>query len=131
MNHFYVGQQVVCVDATYTPQQRVSLPCELVEGQIYTIRWIGEFDNYVDPPFIGVRLVGLDRGTDQTYGYVDPPFAARRFRPLVKDPLAVFRRIATDLDYKIDAPEGPPHPNGPLPDDGGDRAKEKELEVCE
>ncbi|WP_245429545.1 hypothetical protein [Mesorhizobium sp. DCY119] len=124
MNQFYVGQEVVCIDAKYAPIQNVSIPCELVEGQIYTIRWIGEFNNYIDPPFIGVRLVGLDRGVDPTYGYDDPPFAARRFRPLVKDPIAVFRQIAADPDFKVTGPEGPVRD---VPDDGqGVKEREKE-----
>ncbi|MFU0504094.1 hypothetical protein [Pseudaminobacter sp. NGMCC 1.201702] len=119
MNHFYVGQEVVCVDATF---KGVTIPQGITEGQVYTIRWIGGFTTYVDGTYIGVRLEGVDRGVDPTYGYEDPPFAARRFRPLVKDPIALFRRIATDPDYKIDAPEGPLHPDGPLPE------KERERE---
>lgn len=116
MNNFFVCQQVVCVDAHYAPIQNVSIPCELVEGQIYTIRWIGEFNNYVDPPFIGVRLVGLDRGIDPTYGYDDPPFAARRFRPLVSNPLEFLRQLAKDPDLPVQGDEGPLHPDGPLPE---------------
>ena len=105
MTHFYPGQEVVCVDASQP--ERVTIPIGLVEGQVYTLRWVGDFNNYVDPPFIGVRLLGINRGKDPTYGFEDPPYAARRFRPLVKDKLAVFRRIAADPNYKIDAPEGP------------------------
>lgn len=102
---FYPGQKVVCIDADQPPNVTISLG--LVKGQIYTLRWVGTFNNYVDGEFLGVRLVGINRGKDPTYGYEDPPYAARRFRPLVKDPIAVFRRIETDPDYKIDAPEGP------------------------
>lgn len=120
MNHFHVGQQVVCIDDEF---KRVTIPQGITKGQIYTLRWVGEYTMYADGTYIGVRLEGVDRGVDPTYGYEDPPFAARRFRPLVKDPLAVLRRIATDPDYKIDAPEGPVR----APDDGG-VVKERERE---
>lgn len=105
MTDFYPGQDVVCIDAALPP--RVTIPLGLVEGQVYTIRWVGMFDNYVDGPMLGVKLVGINRGVDPEYGFDDPPYRASRFRPLVKDKLAVFRRIAADPDYKIDAPEGP------------------------
>ncbi len=120
----YVGCDVVCIDDKFA---RVTIPQGITEGQVYRIRWLGMYKNYVDGEYLGVRLEGVDRGIDPTYGDDDPPFAARRFRPLVKDPLSVFRRIATDADFKIDAPEGPLHPNGPLPDDDGvkrERVKE-------
>jgi hypothetical protein len=105
MQDFYPGQQVVCVDASQPA--RVTIPLGLVEGQIYTLRWVGMYDNYTDGAFLGVRLLGINRGKDPTYGFEDPPYAARRFRPLAKDPIAVFRRIAADPDYEINAPEGP------------------------
>jgi hypothetical protein len=105
MNQFYVGQQVVCIDDKF---DRVTIPQGITKGQVYVIRWLGMFNNYVDGEFLGVKLVGVERGTDPTYGFDDPPFAARRFRPLVKDPLASLRNIAADPDgYKPPAPEGP------------------------
>lgn len=109
----YVGCEVVCIDDKF---KGVTIPQGITEGQTYTIRWIGVFNNYVDGEFLGVKLEGIDRGVDPTYGYDDPPFNARRFRPVVKDPLALFKRIATDPEFKIDAPEGPLHPDGPLPE---------------
>lgn len=114
MNTFYVGQDVVCIKADYDTQQRTTIKPELVEGKIYRIRWIGPYNHYLDGEYVGVRLEGIDRGICPIWGYDDVPFRAERFRPLVKDPLALFRRIATDPDYKIDAPEGPLHPDGPL-----------------
>lgn len=121
MINFHVGQQVVCIDAKF---DRVTIAQGITEGQIYTIRWIGEYTTYVDGSYIGVRLEGVERGTDPTYGYEDPPFAARRFRPLVKDPLAWARQIAADPHgYKVTGPEGPLHPDGPLPEEK-ERVKE-------
>ncbi|MBZ9659740.1 CAP-Gly domain protein [Mesorhizobium sp. ESP-6-4] len=102
---FYPGQEVICVDAKSPP--RVTIPLGLVEGQTYVLRWVGEYDNYVDGPFIGVRLVGVNRGKDPTYGFEDPPYNAKRFRPLIKNPIAFARRIAADPNQQIDAPEGP------------------------
>tara|TARA_R100000750_G_scaffold62936_1_gene59540 strand:- start:36725 stop:37246 length:522 start_codon:yes stop_codon:yes gene_type:complete len=111
----YAGCEVVCVDASTPPH--VSIPLGLAEGAIYTIRWIGEYNNYVDGPFLGVRLVGINRGKDPTYGFEDPPFHNRRFKPLIKDKLASLKQIAADPDgWKPDAKEGPLHPNGPLPE---------------
>lgn len=105
MNNFYVGQEVVCIDAKTPP--RVTIPLPLVEGQVYKIRWVGPYTSYVDGDFIGVRLEGVERGVCEVYGHDDPPFHSKRFRPVVKDPLAIFKRIATDPNFKIDAPEGP------------------------
>ena len=121
MNHFYPGQAVICIDAKTPPHVTIPLPIE--EGKTYVLRWVGPYNSYVDGEFIGVRLEGVERGVCPTYGHDDPPFHSRRFRPLVKDPLAIFRRIATDPDFKIDAPEGPLHPGGPLPEE---REKVKE-----
>ncbi|WP_181181024.1 hypothetical protein [Mesorhizobium sp. B2-2-4] len=105
MNTFYPGQEVVCVDATQPP--RTTIPLGITEGQTYVLRWVGPYTSYVDGEFIGVRLEGIERGQCPTYGHDDPPFNARRFRPLVSDPLAIFRRIAVDPKFKVDAPEGP------------------------
>lgn len=88
MNPLRIGQQVVCIDAKFP---RTTIPQGITEGAVYTISWIGEYTTYVDGQYLGVRLDGVDRGVDPTYGYENPPFAARRFRPLVTDPLAVFR----------------------------------------
>jgi hypothetical protein len=119
-----VGCEVVCIDDQFA---RVTIPQGITKGQVYRIRWLGIYETYVDGPYLGVRLDGVERGVDPTYGYDDPPFHARRFRPVAKDPLAVFRRIAADPDFKVAAPEAPARPGGPLPDDGGTREKEKEV----
>lgn len=100
----YVGCEVVCIDDKFSG---VTIPQGITEGQVYKIRWLGMFNSYVDGEFLGVKLEGVERGIDPTYGYDDPPYAARRFRPLVKDPLAWAKRIATDPEFKVDAPEGP------------------------
>jgi len=91
LHQFYVGQDVVCIDAGQPPS--TTLPSELTEGAIYKIRWIGPYEHYLDGEYIGVRLEGIDRGTCQIWGYVDPPFRATRFRPLVADRLGSLRAL--------------------------------------
>lgn len=109
MNHFYVGQEVVCINARQPAN--TTLASELKEGQTYKLRWVGVHKHYLDGEYVGVRVEGIDRGVCEIWGDVDTPYAAARFRPLVKDPLAIFRAIATDPEFKIDAPEGPRRPH--------------------
>lgn len=126
MNQFHVGQQVVCIDDKF---KNVSIDQGIREGQIYTLSWVGMYQHYVDGEFLGVKLAEVDRGNDdgpEGYGAADMPFAARRFRPLVSDPLSIFRAIAADPRGPVDAPEGPLHPDGPLP-----LEKEREKEEVE
>lgn len=92
MTTFHVGQEVVCVDAKQPAD--TTLKSELTEGRVYTIRWVGPHKHYLDGEYIGVRLVGIDRGVCEIWGDVDTPFRATRFRPLVKDRLASLRAIA-------------------------------------
>lgn len=113
----YPGIQVVCIDDKVPIQGGGTVKdAAITEGHVYTLRWVGMASHYVFGDYLGVKLEGVDSKFGEPWGEPDAPFAAHRFRPLVKDPLAVFRRIATDPDYKIDAPEGPLHPDGPLPE---------------
>lgn len=120
---FFVGQDVVCVD-NGQPKD-TTLPSELTVGAVYKIRWLGIYNHYVDGTYLGIRVEGIDRGICQIWGYDDPPFKASRFRPVVNDPLAVFRNLLADPDgYAPAAPEGPLRGE---PDDGG-AVKEREKE---
>lgn len=92
MNQFYVGQQVACIDSAVGFEQYL----EIKEGEVYTIEWIGPFEHYIHGSYIGVRLKNVDRGTCPQFGYENPPFAARRFRPLVKDRLSSLRGLLVD-----------------------------------
>jgi hypothetical protein len=109
MSHsFYVGQDVVCIDDQVPIEGgRIVKDDAITEGQIYTLRWVGMASHYVFGDYLGVKLEGVDSKFGEAWGQKDAPFAARRFRPLVTDPLAVFRQIAADPNHKIDAPEGP------------------------
>ena len=103
----YVGCEVVCVRSTYEPAQKTTITPELVEGQVYKIRWLGIYNHYLDGEYLGVRVEGINRGICPFWGYDDVPFNANRFRPLVRDPLAWAKRIATDPSWEVDGPEGP------------------------
>ncbi|QRM53356.1 CAP-Gly domain protein [Sinorhizobium sp. BG8] len=85
MTTFRVGQKVVCVNDRF---KNVSIDQGIRKGQIYTVRWTGQYRHYVDGDFYGIKLVELYRGNDdgpEGYGAVDMPFRATRFRPLVSD----------------------------------------------
>lgn len=126
MNSFYVGQEVVCIDDQVPIEGGGTVKdAAITEGQVYRLRWVGMASHYVFGDYLGVKLEGVDSKFGEAWGQPDAPFAARRFRPLVKDPLAVFRSIAVDPKRKIDAPEGPVRG---VPDDDGGTVKEKELE---
>lgn len=77
------GDKVVCINDKFP---FVSLDQQIREGEIYTVRWAGNFTHYIDGSFYGIKLVEIDRGNDdgpEGYGYADMPFRADRFRPVV------------------------------------------------
>jgi len=85
MPTFHVGQKVVCINDRF---KNVSIDQGIRKGQIYTVRWSGQYRHYVDGDFYGIKLMELYRGNDdgpEGYGAVDMPFRASRFRPLVSD----------------------------------------------
>lgn len=78
------GDKVICIDDKFP---FVSLDQQIREGEIYTVRWCGNFSHYIDGDFYGVKLAEIDRGNDdgpEGYGYADMPFRASRFRPVVE-----------------------------------------------
>jgi hypothetical protein len=85
MPTFHVGQKVVCINDRF---KNVSIDQGIRKGQVYTVRWAGQYRHYVDGDFYGIKLMELYRGNDdgpEGYGAVDMPFRASRFRPLVSD----------------------------------------------
>jgi len=88
VNHFHVGQEVACIDDTTFPEQWLGIQ----KDKIYKIRWIGMYKSYLAGEYLGVLLDGVTRPCPQ-FGDKDVPFRASRFRPLVKDPIAVFRGL--------------------------------------
>lgn len=126
MNNFFVGQEVVCIDDKVKLMGGgLAKDAAITEGQVYRLRWVGMANHYVFGDYLGVKLDGVDSKFGEAWGLPDAPFAASRFRPLVKDPLAVFRSIAADPhNFKVDGPVGPVRGE---PGDG-DRVKEREKE---
>ncbi|WP_210211084.1 CAP-Gly domain protein [Borborobacter arsenicus] len=124
--NFHAGMDVVCIDDNVPlAGGGVVKDANITEGETYRLRWVGMASHYVFGDYLGVKLEGVDSKFGEAWGVPDAPYAARRFRPLVKDPIALFRRIATDPDYKIDAPEGPVR-DEPLPPE---KAPKREKEV--
>ena len=122
---FHPGQEVVCIDDKVPLENgTVVKDAQITEGNIYTVRWCGMAHLYVVGDYYGLKLVGVDSKFGEAYGVPDAPYNARRFRPLVRDPIAVFRAIAENPRMPINAPEGPLR----APDDGGVE-KEREKEV--
>lgn len=104
---FYVNQEVVCIDDAVQGYGK-DHPLGITKGEIYTVRWVGAVDHYVFGQYLGLRLVGVERGADEDVGGDDTPYHSRRFRPVVKDPLAVFRAILADPGgFVPNGPKGP------------------------
>lgn len=121
----YVGVDVVCIDdQAPLGGGKFVKDANITEGVVYRVRWVGMANLYPLGDYLGVKLDGVDSKFGEAWGVPDAPYAARRFRPLVKDPLAVFKAIAADPHgFKVTGPEGPLHPDGPLPDE---KVREKE-----
>lgn len=121
----YVGQDVVCIDDKVPiAGGGVVKDANITEGQVYRVRWLGMAHLYPVGDYLGVKLDGVDSKFGEPWGVPDAPYAACRFRPVVKDPLAVFRQIAADPHgFKVTGPEGPTRAPGGEP---AKREKEKE-----
>ncbi|MDI6027030.1 hypothetical protein QBK99_12600 [Corticibacterium sp. UT-5YL-CI-8] len=109
MNQFHVGMQVVCIDDKVPLAGGSTVKdANITEGQIYSVRWVGMAHLYTIGDYLGVKLEGVDSKFGGVWGVPDAPYSARRFRPLVSDPLAWARQIAADPNGALpDAPEGP------------------------
>lgn len=104
----YPGVEVICIDDQVPLMGGGTVKdANITEGQTYRLRWVGMATHYVFGDYLGVKLEGIDSGFGEAWGQPDAPYAAKRFRPLVKDRLAVFRKIAASPHDKIDGEEGP------------------------
>ena len=77
------GDKIVCINDMFPG---ISTDQLIREGEVYTVRWCGQFTHYVDGSYYGVKLAEIDRGADNDadgFGYDDLPFRADRFRPVV------------------------------------------------
>ncbi|MBZ9921810.1 CAP-Gly domain protein [Mesorhizobium sp. BR1-1-7] len=104
----YPGVEVVCIDDQVPLADGTSVKdANITEGQTYRLRWVGQATHYVFGGYLGVKLEGVDSKFGEAWGVPDAPYNAKRFRPLVKDPIALFRSIAADPTRTIDGEEGP------------------------
>lgn len=106
---FHVSQQVQCIDDTVPLENGATVKdANITAGEVYTVRWIGNASHYVFGDYLGIKLEGIDSKFGEAWGMPDAPYAARRFRPLVNDPLASLRNIAADPNgYVPGAPDEP------------------------
>ncbi|MEY9198644.1 hypothetical protein ABIA16_003760 [Sinorhizobium fredii] len=107
-HQFHVGQEVVCIDDKVPLEGgAVVKDAAITEGQVYRIRWVGMASHYVFGDYFGVKLEGVDSKFGEAWGVKDAPFAARRFRPLVKDRLGSLRALQNPSQPIAPAPEEP------------------------
>lgn len=99
---FRVGQRVVCVDDGAGERYRWADGCELVAGQIYTIRAVGACD--IAPYGPGVKLLEkknliVRRGVF----YRDAHYRAARFRPVVerKTDISIFKAMLNPKKHEL------------------------------
>lgn len=109
MNQFYVGQDIVVIDDQVPLIGGVTIKdAVLTVDDVHRIRWLGMASHYVFGEYLGVKLEGVDSRFGEPWGIKDAPFDAKRFRPVVVDPLASLKNQAVDPNgYVPDAPEEP------------------------
>jgi hypothetical protein len=93
---FTVGQKVVCVNAGNLFPYYADSPIELVEGKIYTVRWVGPSPHPFNRGVPSVRLNEIIRRDEPlTPQRSDMPWQADRFRPVVerKTDISVFAEM--------------------------------------
>lgn len=75
------GDRVMCIDDKFP---FVSTDQGIRYGEVYTVRWAGNYRHYIDGDFFGIKIAEIDRGIDPGgYGGDDMPFRASRFKPVV------------------------------------------------
>jgi hypothetical protein len=111
MNNIHVNQQVICIYDKVPIESGVMVKdAQITEGEIYTIRWVGPTSHYVFGDYIGVRIEGIVAQFGMAYGDPDCPYNAKRFRPLVTDPIALFRSYLVDPNAPIKETNEPRKP---------------------
>jgi hypothetical protein len=94
--NFRIGQKVVCIDDKPSIVQG-SLGL-LKAGQVYTIRWLGDYmcpgTNEIQPH---IRVEEIHRPCGDDTENIDTPYKARRFRPIVerKTNISIFKKMLT------------------------------------
>ena len=93
MNHFYLGQKVVCIDDK--PQIQIGKMHGLTKGNVYTIRWIGMYNDFFNKEeILCIRVEEINR-SEPTLQQFDVPYMASRFRPLLekKTDISIFHKL--------------------------------------
>ena len=102
MHDFYVGQKVVCINDdvnSFSGDQKpganiIKNMHGLKKGEIYTIRWVGYYENANFNQYLGIKVKEIIRKNEGTLSD-DNPYNANRFKPLEgqKDSLEQFRKL--------------------------------------
>ena len=102
-------QQIICINDTFTPEQKAHIPNLPVENKIYTIRDLFNTDNGMAIHLNEIhnpRLNGGSIGTN-TFSF-EPSFSVERFTDLLGRPLNVeelrkeMRKSNSKVDIDID-----------------------------
>lgn len=107
---FYVGQKVVCVDASNTPGRRWYPGEAPVEGYVYTIVGVRAATKPGGSPFVLV-FKELDRCREMKAWYARhggrhwPGYGSDRFRPVVDRPtdIGIFKAMLNPANGTVDA----------------------------
>lgn len=100
--NFHVGQKVVCINDQNSFKRVGIWDFSVKMGEIYTIRWIGEFPFEPDRKFgLGVRLVEVQRKPELP-PWEDYPYSIHRFRPLIerKTDISIFTTLLNPANHK-------------------------------
>jgi hypothetical protein len=102
---FYVGQKVVCVDdsingGSCSPRAGGHWEYPIKKGQVYIIRWVGNYVCRICGEELCVRLDGIYRGPPN-----DVPLSAKRFRPLdersTETGMEMLRKLLNPDNHKV------------------------------
>lgn len=78
-----IGQDVVCIDDKFTPEQIALIPNRPVEGSVYTVRDVFTTRMGRAIHLEEVRNAPLDHPSG--LGQFEPSFSVERFQPLLSD----------------------------------------------
>src|SRR5580704_15796196 len=88
MSNFHIGMKVVCINDK--PEGGHGDMDGLTEGQIYTIRWMGENTHPECGTEYCIRVEEIWRGMCPKHRMFDVPYRADRFRPVRTTSIDVF-----------------------------------------
>ncbi len=86
-----VGQEVVCIDDNFMPEQILLIPNRPVEDKIYTIRDI--FSTRMGQAVHLEEIANPPLEHPSGLGTFEPSFSVDRFRPLISDDVHVEEEV--------------------------------------